>query len=127
MHVAVLDDDPTIRRALERLLRTRDMTVDSFATAGRLFDSLPRKIPDCLLLDFQMPEMSGLEVLNHLGQEYSRIPTIIITGYDGNGVREACINAGAAAYLLKPLDADQLIETIADICRNPPSPALPRA
>jgi len=91
------------------------MVVDAYATSNQFFDSLGHKSPDCLILDLQMPGMSGLEVLKCLGQQQIRIPTIIITAHAEEGSRAACLNAGATAYLNKPLDVSQLIRTIMDV------------
>ena len=101
------------------------MVVDTYATASLLFNSLALRIPNCLLLDFQMPEMSGLDVLRYLDQRQICIPTIVITGFEENGSRETCMKAGAVAYLLKPLDADLLVETIVNICGKPPRERVP--
>src|SRR5260370_1216409 len=113
--VAVLDDDPSVRRALARLLKTEGMVVDPYATSDQLFDALALESPDCLILDLQMPKMSGLDVLNHLGQLGVGVPTIILTAYDDARSREACLNAGAVDYLRKPLTAERLIQAIGRI------------
>jgi two-component system response regulator FixJ len=115
VHVAILDDDPSVRAALLRLLKAADMAAQAYATSDELFEAVTLKRPDCLLLDLQMPAMSGLDVLKSLNQRRIRIPTIVITGYDEKTSRTACMNAGAIAYLLKPLDADRLIQTIEKI------------
>jgi FixJ family two-component response regulator len=112
VHVAILDDDPSIRTALGRLLKSAGMVVDAYDTSDKLFGSVALKCPDCLLLDLQMPGMSGLDVLKHLGQRHIRIPTVIITALEDAGARSACLIAGAAAYLSKPLDAEHLVRTI---------------
>jgi FixJ family two-component response regulator len=119
IHVAVLDDEPSIRTALIRLLTAAGMAVVTYETASQFFNAVGIKVPDCLVLDFQMPGMSGLEVLKELNQRGIRIPTIIITGHDDKTARDACIEAGAAACQLKPLDAEQLIGTIRTIGAKP--------
>ena len=119
IHVAILDDEASIRGALSRLLMSPEMVVDTYATADLFFDSLASKIPHCLVLDLQMPKISGLDVLKYLSQRHIHIPTIIITGHDEKHSREACMNAGAVAYLLKPLDVEILVDMIEHICRKP--------
>jgi len=119
IHVAILDDEPAIRTALGRLLKAAGMVVRAYATGDQLFESIAQERPDCLLLDLQMPEMSGLDVLKHLGQRHIHIPVIIITGQNNENSREACMNAGAVAYLLKPLDVELLVDTIENICKKP--------
>jgi len=115
VYVAILDDDPSVRMALGRLLKSAEMVVDTYAESSHFFGSLALKTPDCLLLDFQMPGLSGLDVLKHLGQQSIHLPTIIMTAHDTIGIREACLSAGAIAYLRKPLDADQLIQMIQEV------------
>jgi DNA-binding response OmpR family regulator len=111
-HIAILDDDPSIRSALARLLKEKGMVVNPYATGGQLFEALALEQPDCLILDLQMPEMSGLDVLNRLRQQGFCIPTIILTAHEEAGSRETCLSAGAAEYLHKPLNADLLTQTI---------------
>jgi len=115
IHVAILDDDPTIRTALVRLLKATGMVAHAHATSNELFESAARKCPDCLLLDLEMPEMDGLDVLKCLNQRNFRIPTIIITGHPEKVSQEARMNAEIIAVLSKPLDAHQLIQLIVKI------------
>ena len=125
IHIAILDDDPSIRTALARLLKAEGMVVASYATSDQLLDALALTIPDLLLLDFQMPGMNGLDVLKVLGKRQMRIPTIMITAHDAPGLRSACLHAGAVAYLNKPISADQLvplIQNITDAFQNGPPP-----
>jgi len=119
VHVAILDDEASIREALSRLLTTPGMIARAYATSDELFESVALKCPDCLVLDLQMPDMSGLDVLKYLNQRQIRIPTIVITGHDVKNSREACMNAGAVSYLLKPLDVELLVDTIENICKKP--------
>ena len=116
LHIAILDDDPSIRTALVRLLKATEMVAQAYATSGELFESVARKCPDCLLLDLQMPEVSGLDVLKTLDEQHIRVPTIVITGSDAVDLRPTCLDAGAIACLKKPLDAEQLIRTIKKVC-----------
>ena len=113
--VAILDDDQAVRNALGRLLRAVDMLVASYATAAELFASLAEVIPDCLLLDLQMPETNGLDVLRQLKARCILVPTIIITAHDQESSRQTCLEAGAVGYLRKPLNTDQLIRMIVEI------------
>jgi FixJ family two-component response regulator len=112
IHVAILDDDPSVRIALARLLKAAGMTADTYATSDELFEAVASKRPDCLLLDFQMPVMDGLAVLNCLSERHIRIPTIVITGSDEAVYKSACLNAGAIGHLKKPVNAAQLIQMI---------------
>jgi len=65
--------------------------------------SLSEEMPDCLIADLQMPEMTGLELQQNLTRKGIQIPTIIITAHDKAGMRKRCKSAGAIAYLSKPV------------------------
>jgi len=73
---------------------------------------LPRDVPQCLVLDLQMPNMGGLELQQHLVRSGVHLPTIIITAHDDPGVRERCEAAGDMTFLLKPLQDASLFAAI---------------
>jgi FixJ family two-component response regulator len=112
--IAVVDDDEPIRKALSRLLRASEFRVESFSSGREFLDSLRGGHPDCVVLDFQMPELSGLEVLKVMRLKGLVLPVIIITAHDEPIVRTTCLAAGAAAYLSKPIDEAVLRRAIAD-------------
>jgi FixJ family two-component response regulator len=111
-HVAVVDDDAAVRRALVRLLRTSSFDPVGYGSAAEFLDALGARLPDCLVVDLQMPGMTGLELQQHLAKVGIKIPTIVITAHDGIGTRERCRSAGASAYLLKPFQDATLIAAI---------------
>jgi FixJ family two-component response regulator len=111
-NVAIIDDDPAVLRALARLLRTHAFAVATFQSGQQFLTSLPEPLPDCLILDLQMPGMTGLEVQQDLARKGIRIPTIIITAHDEAGIRERCKSAGAIAYLAKPVPEAALLAAI---------------
>jgi FixJ family two-component response regulator len=102
--IAVVDDDPSVLKALRRLLRTHAFHPKTFASAREFLTALAGGRPECLIVDLQMPEMSGLELLQHLTNTGIAIPTIIITAHDDGDARRRCEAAGSTAYLLKPLE-----------------------
>ena len=110
--VAVVDDDASVRKALMRLLRASSYTVEVFESASEFLASLNQRVPDCLIVDLQMPSMDGLELRISLNRARMAIPTIIISAHDEPGSRERCSAAGAAAYLLKPIQKRELIAAI---------------
>ena len=112
IHVAILDDDQSVRTALSRLLKASRMEVDSYATSVEFLNALDKRPPDCLVLDLQMPGMNGLDVMKYLAHAGIRIPTLVITAHDEVGSKDTCLAAGALSYLRKPLDADELIKAI---------------
>jgi FixJ family two-component response regulator len=110
--VAVVDDDSSLLRALERLLSTQPWTTKTFQSAKEFIASLPEGLPDCLIADFHMPEMSGLELQQDLNRKGLKIPTIIITSNTDPAVRQRCMAAGAIAYLQKPVHRAELFAII---------------
>lgn len=110
--VAIVDDDSAVRKALARLLGASEIRSRSYASAREFLDSLTSEVPECLIVDLQMPEMTGLELQGELFRAGTRIPTIVITAHNEAGLRERCLAAGAAAYLVKPLDANVLLASI---------------
>lgn len=110
--VAIVDDDQSVGTAISRLLKASDMTVDIYTTGFGFLASREKHEVDCLILDLQMPGMDGMAVLNDLAQEGSRLPVVMITAHDQEGVREDCLRAGATFYLRKPIDAAELIAAI---------------
>jgi FixJ family two-component response regulator len=111
--VAVVDDDKSVRKALQRLLRASDLDADTFASAEDFLASLPQaSLPDCLVLDLQMPGTSGLDLQRQLVRTGLQVPTVVITGHDEPGMEARCLAAGASAYLRKPLEAATLLAAI---------------
>lgn len=111
-HIAILDDDQSVRTAISRLLKASEMTTESFANCVELFTFLKHGNLDCLVLDLQMPGMDGIDVLRNLKQRGENLPVVMITAHDAPGTRENCMSAGASAYVRKPLDVDALLDAI---------------
>ena len=111
--IAVVDDDESVRKALQRLLRASDMDADTFGSAEDFRASLPHAIlPDCLVLDLQIPETSGLDLQRQVVRAGLELPIVVITGHDQPGMQARCLAAGASAYLRKPLEAGKLLAAI---------------
>jgi FixJ family two-component response regulator len=110
--IAVVDDDPSVLRALARLLSTRSFNARTFQSGPQFLASLSEGLPDYLIADLQMPEMNGLELQQNLARRGIEIPTIIITAHDEPGMRDRCKSAGATAYLSKPVHDASLFAAI---------------
>jgi FixJ family two-component response regulator len=108
--IAIVDDDPAVLKALSRLLRTRSYRARTYGSGQELLAALPDELPDCLIVDLQMPEMNGLELQQHLVSSGVAIPTILISakGDVALGERES----GLVASLRKPLQEQALFEAI---------------
>jgi FixJ family two-component response regulator len=111
-HIAVVDDDPSVRKALARLLSVFSYHVQTYASVAEFLQSLKVNIPACLIVDLQMEGMTGLELQHHLRISGPRIPTIVVTAHEEPGLQDRCKDAGAAAVLLKPVAKDQLLAAI---------------
>ena len=107
-----MDDDPSIRRALERLFRSAGLSVESFASAAELLAHDAPVQPDCLVLDVHLADTNGLDVLRRIIVADQGLPVVIITGDTNPELRKQALQAGAAAFLTKPFDEDRLLEEV---------------
>jgi FixJ family two-component response regulator len=110
--VAVVDDEPAVRKALGRLLRTVGYEPRQFAGAEEFLRALGHERFACVILDLQMPGMSGLELQAWPAFRQAGVPAIVISARDDGATRAACLAAGALAYLPKPVDDAELLAAI---------------
>lgn len=121
--IAIVDDDPSVCRALKRLVRSIGMNAETFAT-GREFVDLVEAMPsfhaDCVVLDIQMPGLNGLEVQERMVRSGNPLPIIFITAHDDLGVRQKALAAGAVAFVRKPFNDELFIKTLSEALRRGP-------
>jgi FixJ family two-component response regulator len=113
--IAVVDDDPSVRRALGRLLSAAGFQTQLYSSSEEFLESQAGMHPGCLILDVHLPGMSGLELQTHLLAEHRRCPILFITAFDDRAAQQQALQNGAVAFLNKPLDTGhllQLIETV---------------
>jgi FixJ family two-component response regulator len=113
--IAIVDDDESVCRALERLIRSLGMTAETYVSSAEfvdLIEALPSFQPDCVLLDVQMPGMNGIEAQASIRRARGAMPIIFITAHDDRVVRAQALAAGAVAFLLKPFTDALLIRTL---------------
>ncbi len=110
--IAVVDDDPSVRRALHRLVQAGGYTVQTFPSAVAFLDSLGRGRPACLVLDIHLDGMSGFDLHERLAADGVGIPVVFITAHDDAPTRERIENSGAAGHLWKPVDEQALLGAI---------------
>jgi FixJ family two-component response regulator len=115
--LAVVDDEESVRRALARMLSASQFEVDVFASGQEFLDSLRTRLPDCVLLDYQMPGLTGRDVQRQLTHAQMRLPIIVVTAHDQPALREQCLADGAVAYVAKPLQRERLVALINDAIR----------
>src|SRR5262249_58780220 len=97
--IALVDDDPSVLKALARLLGARALRTKTYRSARLFIESLADGLPDCLILDLQMPEMTGLELQHDLVCRLLLDKKIIITAHNETGILEPCKTACAIAFL----------------------------
>ena len=107
--IAIVDDDPAVLKALSRLLRSHAFRARTYGSGQEILAALPADLPDCLIVDLQMPEMNGLELQQHLVSNGIEIPTILITAHGDVALRD---HSGLVASLRKPLQQQALFEAI---------------
>jgi FixJ family two-component response regulator len=110
--VCVVDDDPLLRRALQRLLRATGFTVETFGSAEDFLASEHASRFQCLVLDICLGALSGFDVHDRLRASGVSIPTVFITGHDDASLRERARKTGAAGYVPKPFQENVLIAAI---------------
>ncbi len=121
--IAVLDDEPEMRKALHRLLTCRGYQVEEYERGEDFLDTLGSHRLDCLLLDLQLEGLNGFEVLEAFLDRHIRLPVIVITAHDEPGTAERVLRLGAVAYLKKPVDRDNLLSSISAALAHPETPS----
>jgi FixJ family two-component response regulator len=110
--VAIVDDDVSIQRALARLLYTAGWHAITFSSAEAFLQTSMQASLDCVVCDVWLPGMTGVELLEHVVATGSTLPAVIITARDDLQMRMRAMQAGAVAYLLKPLDGEELLQAL---------------
>jgi len=110
--VFVVDDDAAVRQGLRFMLRVAEYDVEAFPSARSFLENYDPRRGGCLLLDVQMPQMTGLDLQQQLNVRGWRIPVIFITGHGTVPLAIAAMKAGAFDFIEKPLREDSLLESI---------------
>lgn len=111
-HVVVIDDDDAVRFAVGMLVDSIGWRSSLFASAAGFLESGREAEADCLVLDLQMPGLTGADLIENLHNRKSDVPVIIITAFPENGLARRARAAGARAVLRKPFDAEALVTAI---------------
>ncbi len=111
--IHIVDDDPSVARALKRLLRSWGMQVRTFRSGAEFLAAIgPSPDADCSVIDVQMPGMTGLEVLDRMNATGLDLPVIFMTAHETEGAEEQALRAGAVGFLRKPFADEELIGLI---------------
>jgi len=110
----LVDDDPTLRAALQLKLERAGYQVSAVGTGGEFLARLQLHKPDLILLDLMMPDMSGLEVLEYLRSDaaLSSIPVVVVTAWGHGAMQARCMELGAVGFVTKPFSLRELAKTV---------------
>jgi FixJ family two-component response regulator/DNA-binding winged helix-turn-helix (wHTH) protein len=110
--VYVVDDDASVREGVARLIRSAGLMAKTFASAEEFLDTSRREVPSCLVLDVELPGLSGLDLQQELAKANVRIPIIFLTGRGDIPMSVQAMKAGAVDFLTKPFDDEDLLHVI---------------
>jgi len=110
--VYVVDDDPSAREGVASLIRSAGLTAKAFTSAEEFLAAPRPKIPSCLVLDVSLPGASGLDLQQELAKSDAQIPIIFLTGHGDIPMTVRALKAGAATFLTKPFDDEELLKAI---------------
>ena len=117
--VFVIDDDPSVRKALERLLRSTGYVVETFGSSEEFLQNIPDCLgPACLILDVKMPGLNGLDLQNQLQQMEYVMPIVFITGHGDIPMSVKAMKKGAVDFLVKPFDEEDLLKAIQEALKK---------
>lgn len=117
-HILVVDDEPAVRRALERALKLESYEVEMAADGREALDRLAERPADAVILDVMMPGVDGLEVCRRLRAAGDRTPILMLTARDAIDDRVQGLDAGADDYLTKPFDFKELLARLRALARR---------
>jgi FixJ family two-component response regulator len=110
--VAIVDDDESLRSAIEGLMKAVGLAAQGFASAEEFLNSGQQDHTACVISDIRMPGMSGLDLQARLNSEHRRIPIIFITAHGDTNMRMQALRAGAVEFLAKPFSDDVLLDHV---------------
>ncbi|WP_437627223.1 response regulator transcription factor [Sorangium sp. So ce1151] len=111
--VFVVDDDPSVLRALERLLRAAGHAVEAYASPGAFLERAPSERPGCAVVDLRMPGLDGTELQEELSRRGCPLPIVFLTGHGDVPSSVRAMKAGAIDFLTKPCDDTDLLAAVA--------------
>ena len=110
--IAIVDDDLSVRRSLQRLIRSAGWNAESFVSAQEFLARPGPGRPSCLVLDLQLPGLSGLELQKRMAEVGLEIPIVFLTGHGNIPTSVQAMKAGAVEFLTKPFDEHDLLQAI---------------
>jgi DNA-binding response OmpR family regulator len=116
--ILVVDDEESLRLSLKFKLKSAGFDVDVATDGEDAVEKLKAKPADVVLLDINMPRMSGIEALNYIRQTYPKTEAIMLTGFADFSTAIECLKMGARDYLVKPVDTTELVTRVRSLMRS---------
>ncbi|MGH1421573.1 MAG: response regulator [Hyphomonas sp.] len=113
--IVLVEDDEDVRRSLTLLLRAHGFSVDVYQSGMELFSNRTLPEPDCYLIDYKLPKMDGIALLQKLKTRGINIPSLLITGYFSNTLQTRAEDAGFHGIIEKPPTSSDILSKISDI------------
>jgi FixJ family two-component response regulator len=110
--IAIVDDDPSVREGLSSLIRSAGLQIKTFASAQEFLARPDAEAPSCLVLDLQLPGLSGLDLQKRMTEVGLEIPIVFLTGHGNIPASVQAMKAGAVEFLTKPFDEQDLLQAI---------------
>ena len=110
--IAIVDDDPSVREGLSSLIRSAGLQIETFASAQEFLARPGAEAPSCLVLDLQLPGLSGLDLQRRMAEVGLEIPIVFLTGHGNIPASVQAMKAGAVEFLTKPFDEQDLLQAI---------------
>jgi FixJ family two-component response regulator len=110
--ISVVDDDESVCKSLQRLLRSMGFKVKTYSSALAFLHQGPLHEPGCVIVDVRMPEIDGLDLQKRLSDSCISLPVVFMTAYEDPGVRSKAMQAGALAFLQKPFSDQSLMDAL---------------
>ena len=110
--IAIVDDDPSVREGLQSLIRSVGWAVETFASAQEFLERPRAEAPSCLVLDLQLPGLSGLDLQKRMAEVGLEIPIVFLTGHGDIPASVQAMKAGAVEFLTKPFDEQDLFRAM---------------
>ena len=117
--ISIIDDDRSVREAIQGLIRSLGYATAAFGSAEEYLDSGRIDDTACIITDLQMPGLSGIDLQHRLIADGHRTPIIIVTAFPSERLRERALDAGAFGFLSKPFDEPSLIACLDKALQNP--------
>jgi len=116
--IAIVDDDPSVRRGLQRLIRSVGWKVETFASAQEFLTRPRTEAPSCVALDLQLPGLSGLDLQKRMAEARLETPIVFLTGHGNIPASVQAMKAGAIEFLTKPVDEQDLLKAIQEAIKR---------